>query len=152
MGYYVRVLSTSDRCVPLAELQSALKEARVAAELSLENGTVNAWLQLILKDADGIEIASIERNSVEVGSLADDELKEFAEEIRSDPTRSGGQWLLNYFTRLRTIYAFQLLSGSENDDGLRAIEIVRNRLWSSAPSILQADHEGFTNEAGEPIA
>ena len=62
MPYYVRVLSTSSECVPLNQLQFALKPDQGQAILTVEQGTPGDWTQIILSHSDGQEISSIERN------------------------------------------------------------------------------------------
>ena len=74
MPYYVRVLSTSSECVPLNQLQFALKPDQGQAILTVEQGTPGDWTQIILSHSDGQEISSIERNVVEEGSLGAAEL------------------------------------------------------------------------------
>ena len=64
MGYYIRILSPSDRHVPYGELLAALKAEHPAAELTLEQGSDTEWRQLLLRHEDGCEIAVVERNSV----------------------------------------------------------------------------------------
>lgn len=151
MGYYVRVLSTSADCVSLTELQSTLKKDKLQAELSVEEGGSDDWTQLILRHADGREIALIERNLVEEGSLGTDEVAEFAEEIADCKPANAAKWLLDYFARVRCIYAFQVLSGADHKNGWEILDAVKSRIWSAAPAILQADNEGFSNEHGYHI-
>ena len=151
MGYYVRVLSTSSDCIPLSALQSALAKNKLRATLSADEGASNDWEQLVLSHDDGREIASIERNLVQDGSLGSDELAEFADEVADGKPANAAKWLLDYFPRVRCIYAFQVLSGTDHKNGWEILGAVKNRIWSFAPSILQADNEGFSNEDGYHI-
>jgi hypothetical protein len=150
MGYYLRVLSTSADCVSLSALQSTIEKNKLRATLSTDEGS-DDWTQLILSHADGKEIASIERNLVEAGSLGSEELAEFADEVAECKPASAAHWLLDYFSRVRCIYAFQVLSGTDHKNGWEILDAVKNRIWTSAPSILQADDEGFSNEDGYHI-
>ena len=151
MGYYVRVLSTSSGCIPLSVLQSTLETNKLRATLSTDEGAPDDWTQLVLSHADGQEIASIERNLVQDGSIGSDELAEFADEMADGRPANAAKWLLDYFPRVRCIYAFQVLSGTEHKNGWEILGAIKNRIWSFAPSILQADNEGFTNEDGYHI-
>ena len=151
MAYYIRVLSTSPRGISVSELQSAIDAHRFPATLAVEAGTRERWEALLLRHRDGREIAVIEHNAVEIGSLGSGELEEFAEEISDCKPESSVQWLLHYFPRVRSIYAFQLLTGADDQNGCEILEAVKNRIFSFAPSILQADAEGFTNEEGYHI-
>jgi hypothetical protein len=148
MGHYVRVLSTSAGCVSLSALKSALEKNKLQATLSTEDAAVEEWSQLILSHADGQEIACIERNRVEEGSLGSDELAEFAEEVADCKPANAAKWLLDYFPRVRCIYALQVLSGTDHKNGWEIFGAIKNRIWSFAPAIIQADREGFTNEDG----
>jgi hypothetical protein len=149
MGYYIRVLSTSSECVPLAKLKKALYTFQ--ATLSVEVGEEVAWEQLILSHADGREIACIERNLVTDSSLAAEELDEFREEIAGGKPSSAVTWLSHYFSRVRCIYASQLLSGTDHLNGWDIFGALKDVLWGFAPSIIQADREGFSNEDGYHI-
>jgi len=151
MGYYVRVLSTSADCVSLSALQSSLEEDKLQATLSTEEGAFDDWAQLILRHDDGQEIALIERNLVEQESLGSDELAEFAEEVAECKPANAATWLLDYFSRVRCVYALQVLGGTDHKNGWEIFGVVKNRIWSAAPSILQADNEGFSNEDGYHI-
>lgn len=151
MGYYIRVLSTSADWIPLSELQSALAMDKLRATLSAEAGASDDWTQLVLSHADGREIASIERSLVEDGSLGSDELAEFADEVADCKPANAAKWLLDYFPRVLCIYTFQVLSGTNHKNGWEILGTVKNRIWSFAPSIIQADGEGFTNEDGYHI-
>src|SRR5262245_24969385 len=152
VGYYVRVLSTSADCVPLTSLRSALQKHGSQATLSQdENSAPDNWTQLTLSHNAGPEIAAIERNIVEDGSLGAEELAEFADEIAGCQPASAMKWLLGFFPRVRCIYAFQVLSGTDHANGWEILGTVKNHIWSFAPSILQADNEGFSNEDGYHI-
>ena len=88
---------------------------------------------------------------VEIGSLASDELAEFTDEVADCKPVNAAKWLVNYFPHVRCIYAFQLLSGTDYQNGWEILGAVKDAVWSFAPSILQADNEGFTNEDGYHI-
>jgi hypothetical protein len=151
MGYYVRVLSTSDGCVPLSQLRSALDENQLSGVLTVEEGSDDDWTQIILSHASGRAIASLERNVVQKGSLGSDELAEFAEQVGNCKPASAAQWLGEYFQRVKCIYAFQILSGTNEEPGWEILDAIRDCIWSAAPAILQADEEGFSNEDGYHI-
>lgn len=151
MPYYIRVLSTSADSVSLSDLQSAIERDNLRAMLSAEEDADEDWTQLILRHTDGREIALIERNLVEEGSLGAEELAEFADEVAECKPANAARWLLDYFRRVQCIYAFQVLSGSDYKNGWEILGAVKSHIWSAAPSILQADNEGFSNEEGYHI-
>jgi hypothetical protein len=151
MGYYVRVLSTSSDLVPKTELQNVLEEQEWNATLAFTPDSTEDWTEAILQHADGPEIAAIERNLVQPGSLAEEELDEFAEEVSDCLPANASAWLIDYFKKVQCIYAFQVLSGTDTDNGWEILSAIKARLWNSAPSIMQTDLEGFSNEDGYHI-
>ena len=147
MPYYLRVLSTSDRTVPASKLAASL----AGATLTVESGTDDQWDELMLAQASGQEIAVIERNVVTDGSMAAEELEEFIEDLEDAEPASGADWLRGFLPRIKAIHAFQILSGFDEETGWAAIGELKTRLWNELGGILQADGEGFTNEAGYQV-
>ncbi|HZO55086.1 MAG TPA: hypothetical protein VFB63_20425 [Bryobacteraceae bacterium] len=131
----------------MSELQAAANPAVIEVEGSIDQ----PWDQFILKHQDGIEIAAVERNPVAEGKLGAEEIEEFLEEIPLHQPQSAVTWLVNYLRRVKVIYAFQLLSGTEVNDGWTPLHHVYNTVWKFAGGILQADGEGFSNEDGASI-
>lgn len=151
MGYYNCILSTSSECVPLSDLESALRNERLRASLSRSETKGDDWTELVLSHEDGVEIAVIERNPVERNSLGADELAEFADEMADGKPSSAAKRLVQYFERVRCIYALQLLTGTDHRNGWDILSAVKNCIWAFGPSIFQADGEGFSNEDGYHI-
>jgi hypothetical protein len=151
MGYYLRVLSTSAEPIPLSVLKGELQKHKLRATLSLEVGTHDNWEQIILGHVDGPEIATIERNLVKKGSLGSEELAELADNVADCKPANAVRWLLDYFPKVRCIYAFQVLSGTEYKNGWGILSTIKDCIWAFAPSIIQADAEGFSNEEGYHI-
>ena len=147
MGYYIRILGKSLAAPTLLELQ----QAAVPAVLEDGDGAGDGWDELTLKHKSGLPIAVIEKNPVIAGKLGADELQEFIDEVSYYKPDSAAAWLKNFLTGIRVIYAFQLLSGTDVDDGLAVLYRVYGLLWRQAGGILQADGEGFSNEEGNTI-
>ena len=151
MGYYIRVLTPSDRVPTPGELQATLDGERRRARVTVEAGTPEAWEQIVLSHADGREIASIERDVAARGLVGSDEIREFIEELDDGEPKSSAEWLREYLPRVRTIYAFQVLSGADVRNGWASIHALIACLHSSLGGIIQADGEGFSNENGDHI-
>jgi hypothetical protein len=151
MGYYTRILSNSEQCVSIDILSEEINLHNLPCQLEIDAEDSNLWASIILKLKDGSEIAIIERNPVESGSLGEEEINEFIEEIVNEKPASGSNWLKTYLPHIRTVYAFQHLSAANSDLGFKCLSTIRDKIWSSAPAILQADYEGFTNEDGYHI-
>jgi hypothetical protein len=151
MGYYIRVLATKADQPALKFLDSRLRDAKVHAALRLETGNEQKWEQLVLAHPNGPEIALIEFNPVESGELGQEELMELIEEVAECQPQSASHWLKQYLPGIKTIYALQLLSGTDIEDGWKAVHILQGALWTQSGGILQSDGEGFTNEDGNHI-
>jgi hypothetical protein len=150
MGYYIRVLATDDTPLSEQELRECLP-VTPDSELIVEGKDESGWLQLVLRHADGPEIAAIERNLVIPGELGESEITEFVEEVKVGRPQSAGRWLERYLPRVKAIYAFQLLSGTDVQDGWAAVRGIQTCIWRGRGGILQADGEGFSNEDGDLI-
>jgi hypothetical protein len=137
--------------VPFTKLQATLKQRGLMASIHSDEEELPEWDQAILRHANGREIAMIERNPVVDGALGGDELAEFVSEIEGCKPASAVNWLKSFFPRVKCIYTFQVLSGTEHKNGWEILGDVKNVIWSFAPAILQADHEGFSNEDGYHI-
>jgi hypothetical protein len=103
-----------------------------------------------LKHPSGEEIALIERNETRQG-LGADELAEFIEEVGQYKPVDAAHWLKTYLPKVEMIYAFQLLPGTDVEDGWSRLHAVYSNIWNRAKGILQADGEGFSNEEGYTI-
>ena len=147
MAYYIRVLGTRLDNIPLDRLQ----EAAQPAFLHISKGNGDAWEQLTLSHKSGQEIAVIEKNPVIEGQLGADELQEFRDEIPHCKPESAATWLQQYLPRIRVIYAFQLLNGTDVDDGWSPLHRLHSTVWNHVGGILQADGEGFSDEDGYTI-
>ena len=144
MAYYIRVLGTKLDNIPLAPLQ----EAALPGVLQVSKGTGEAWEQLTLSHKSGQEIAIIEKTPVTEGQLGLDELREFIDEVPHYKPESAATSLQQYLPRIKVIYAFQLLNGTDVDDGWSPLHRLHSTVWNHVGGILQADREGFSDEDG----
>jgi hypothetical protein len=151
MGYYTRVLSKQEEFPALDELAQFLRADHPDYKLTMEEGTEEEWDSLLLSGNDGVEVALIERNPVTDGSIGQDEIVEFLEDTRDCKPESGVEWLADFLTEVKTVYAFQHLQGSETVEGSNVLNVLRSAIWERGDAIIQADGEGFTNEEGYHI-
>jgi len=151
MAYYTRVLSKQEELPALDELAQSIAAEHPYYKLTLESGTEEEWESLLLSGKDGVEVAVVERNPVYDGSVGQDEIADFLEDIHDCKPESGVEWLTDYLAEVKTVYAFQHLQGSETEDGGNALHALRTALWERGDAIIQADLEGFTNEEGYQI-
>ena len=151
MAYHTRVLSKQEEFPTLDELAQSIAAEHPYYKLTLESGTEEEWESLLLSSKDGVEVAVVERNPVYDGSVGQDEIADFLEDIHDCKPESGVEWLTDYLAEVKTVYAFQHLQGSETEDGGNALHALRTALWERGDAIIQADLEGFTNEEGYQI-
>lgn len=151
MSYYTRILTPSAARVPVAELQAALKAAKVQARLEIEKGSAEEWNQLGVTDRDGGSVLTIECNDVAADGEGREEIQEFLEEIPNYRPATAVKWLQDYLPTVRTIYAFQHLDGMNRVNGRKTFDVIQTVLWSKLGGIFQADSEGFSNEQGYHI-
>jgi hypothetical protein len=149
MGYYIRILGVDDVPITIDELTIA---AGPKVEIRIEQGADADWSQLTFSHRpDGTEIMLLERNPVSEGELGAEELQEFIDELSEYRPNSAAEWLKSYLPKVKTIYAFQLLSGTDAQDGWSSVHRVQAAIWKRVGGLLQADGEGITNEAGHTI-
>jgi hypothetical protein len=146
MGYYIRILSPSDAVPSFAKLQAIARKHQ--AKLEDEPKEDDDWTQIVLCHENGPEIASIERSTVADGDLVRAEVQEFLDEIPNYQPASAVEWLTDFLPTVRTIYAFQLLSGTEESNGWGILWAVKDTLFAQVGGIFQADGEGFSDPEG----
>jgi len=146
MAHYIRVLGKKLDNIPLHKLRQVSEPAVLRVE---EAG--DTWEHLTLSHKSGQEIAVIEKTPVVEGRLGADELEEFMDEVRDFKPESAASWLRQYLPGVKVIYAFQLLSGTDVEDGWTPLHRLYNCVWQHAGGILQSDGEGFSNEDGHTI-
>ena len=151
MAYYTRVLSKDDEFPSFEALAQVVSADHPDFKLTIEEGDEDEWQTLLLSSVDEVEVAVIERNPVSDGSMGQDEIAEFMEDLVGCKPENAVEWLEDYLSEVKSVYAFQHLQGSETVNGGNALHAVRSALWEHGEAILQADGEGFTNEAGYHI-
>ena len=148
MEYYTRVLSKDEEFPTFDELADIIRAEHPHCKLTIEEGDEEEWETLLISGDDEVEIALLERNPVADGSVGQDEIADFLEDLKECKPESGVAWLDDYLASVKTIYAFQHLQGADSEEGSAALHGLRSALWERGDSIIQADHEGFTNEEG----
>jgi len=148
MPYYTRVLSKDEESPSFEELAQLVRAGHPDYRLTVETGEQDEWEALLLSSVDEVEVAVVERNPVFDGSVGQDEIADFLEDLQDCKPESGVQWLTEFLGEVKTIYAFQHLQGAEMEEGGNVLHALRSVLWERGDAIIQADNEGFTNEEG----
>jgi hypothetical protein len=147
MGDYLRLLTVTDREIPLASLQRAASEGSV---WSVDHpGMLGNYLAI------GPEMhvlqsvwATVERNPVGPNTLGAEEVAEFLDRLDSGGPPSASRWLSDYLESVRAIYAIRIYPESIGDDprALDTVYAIRTALRAAVGGIGQWDGQGFTNE------
>jgi hypothetical protein len=148
LAYYTRVLSKDEEFPSFDELREWIETNHPEFKLAVEEGSEEEWETLLLAATDEVEVALLERNPVADGTVGQDVIADFLEELQDCKPESGVQWLEEYLDEVKTIYVFQHLQGADTEEGGNALHGLRSALWERGDAILQADNEGFTNEEG----
>lgn len=151
MSYYLRILGKTDPAIPLRRITDALEKNNLKATITLHNGSDSDWTELTVVDARNRPLFKIERDPVEPGELGSDELQEFRDEIADCKPAQAAKWLSDYLNNVRVVYAFQILGAVDDDGSWAIVDVVKAAIWEMTGGILQADHEGFSNEQGDHI-
>lgn len=147
MGDYLRLLTVSDREIPLANLQRA---ASAGAVWSVDHpGMLGNYLAI------GPEIhvlqnvwATVERNPVGPNTLGAEEVAEFIDRLDNGGPPSASRWLADYLESVRAIYAIRIYpeAMASHPSAFDAVYAIRTALRESVGGIGQWDGQGFTNE------
>jgi hypothetical protein len=151
MAYTTRVLSKDEAFPSFGELAEWISAEHPGHKLTIEEGSEEEWETLLLSSDDEVEVALLERNAVFDGSIGQDEIADFVEDLQDCKPESGVEWLTEYLEEVKTVYTFRHLQGAETEEGSNALHALRSALWERGDAIIQADAEGFTNEEGYHI-
>ena len=147
MGYYMRVFSKGAEPVALGTIRERLSAIGLHTQVRADDDE-NEWQEAVLAQPNGHEFAAIERNPVIPGALGAEEVAEMVDEVSRCAPASAADWLKAYLSSVKTIYAFEVLSAADEDDGWKAIRVAMAACQDHAGGIRQTDGEGFSNEAG----
>jgi hypothetical protein len=152
MGDYLRLLTVSDREIPLAQLQRA---ASVGAVWSVDHpGTLGNYLAVgPAPDALQDVWATVERNLVGPNTLGAEEVADFLDRLDAGGPPSACRWLSDYLECVRAIYAIRIYPEAMDDDpdAFEAVYAIRGALREAVGGIGQWDGHGFTNEDDQLI-
>lgn len=151
MAYYTRVLSKLEDFPSFEELADLVRTNHPGCRLTIEEGDEEEWESLLLATDDEVEIALLERKPVSPGSTGEDEIADLIEDSQDSEPETGVIWLHDFLASAKTVFSFQHLLGADSEDGSSALHALRSFLWERGSAIIQADHEGFTNEEGHHI-
>src|SRR5882757_1737106 len=140
MGDYLRLLTVSDREIPLANLQRA---ANIGAVWSVDHpGMLGNYLAIgpELNDLQNVW-ATVERNPVGPNTLGAEEVAEFIDRLDAGGPPSACRWLSDYLESVRAIYAIRIYPEAMEDhpDAIDAVYAIRTALREAVGGIGQWD-------------
>ena len=145
MPYYLRLFSQNNAAVPLEAISASLPEGCI---LDVET-TDGDWKTLLISAPNGDPICELERTDE---TLTAEEISEFRDELASSKPVSNAEWASRYLASTAALFACQVLKAGFDDEfgavPAKSLWAIRRHLGGG---IIQADGEGFSNEAGYHI-
>ena len=149
MGDYLRLLTVSDREIPLVDLQRTAAATGGAVWSVDHPGLLGNYLAIgpVVADLQNIW-ATVERNPVAPNTLGAEEVAEFIDSLEAGGPASATRWLSDYLESVRAIYAIRIYpeAMTERPDAIETVNAVRSSLRATLGGIGQWDGQGFTNE------
>jgi hypothetical protein len=153
VGSYLSVLSPSEACVGLKGIRKRLADEAFDAAVVVADGDESNWRHLEVSAAsDKRALFDVFRHVVQKKG-DDDHIESHLESIIGEKPASAARWLVDYMKRVRTIYTLEVLDiGAEGESEDWAIVwATQGAIVESAGGILQADGEGYSNDAQDHI-
>jgi hypothetical protein len=142
MSYKTRLLTPSEKVIPFSTMK------KVSDRIKLVSGVDPLWEKIEIYDAHDILLATLEYDIVNAESNGETTLKELDKSIQNKYPVNARQWLKNYFTTVKAIYTFNIYPDRMNKNNWLILGGIQNFLKDSLNGIIQADNEGYYNEAG----
>ncbi|MBN1190215.1 MAG: hypothetical protein JXA46_10715 [Dehalococcoidales bacterium] len=145
MSYCVRLLTPSEKILSFRDIREQ------ADTVELVSGTENTWETITISQPDGSPIALLERYSLSSGGEAEKELMMVKDSLHGRYPENARAWLEKYISGTRSIYTFRLQAENIDRTGWPVLGRIQNLLKDNLGGIIQADREGFYNEAGDYV-
>jgi hypothetical protein len=146
MGYYVRVLCPSEKIIYFSEIKDEVETVHLTA------GPDRDWQDISISGPSEVPIAILSRLPVTGSGPGTEALNKLKDGISGSSPESAREWLRKYLVKVKTVYAFQLLTENLTTDAeWRTLGVIQNLIKDNLGGIVQSDHEGFYNENGDYI-
>ena len=147
MDDYLRIMTVTDREIPLIDLQKAARHGAIwSIDLPSNDGNYLVVGPVVNQTEE--VWATIERNLVGPGTLGAEEVAEFMDTLDQGGPPSAGRWLTDYLESVRAIYAIRIYPDAMKDDP-KAFETVyelRTALHRIIGGIGRWGELGYTND------
>ena len=147
MDDYLRIMTVTDREIPLIDLQKAAKHGAIwSMDLPASDGNY-LLVGPVANQASEIW-ATIERNLVGPGTLGAEEVAEFMDTLDQGGPPAAARWLTDYLESVRAIYAIRIYPDAMKDDpqAFETIYEVRTALHKIIGGIGRWGDLGYTND------
>jgi hypothetical protein len=144
---YLRIMTVTDREIPLIDLQKAAKHGAIwSMDLPASDGNY-LLVGPVANQASEIW-ATIERNLVGPGTLGAEEVAEFMDTLDQGGPPAAARWLTDYLESVRAIYAIRIYPDAMKDDpqAFETIYEVRTALHKIIGGIGRWGDLGYTND------
>ena len=147
MDDYLRIMTVTDRDIPLIDLQKAAKHGAIWS-MDLPSNDGNYLLVGPVANQASEIWATIERTLVGPGTLGAEEVAEFMDTLDQGGPPSAGRWLTDYLESVRAIYAIRIYPDAMKDDpkAFETIYEVRTALHKIIGGIGRWGDLGYTND------
>ena len=147
MDDYLRIMTVTDRDIPLIDLQKAARHGAIWS-MDLPSNDGNYLLVGPVANQAGEIWATIERNLVGPGTLGAEEVAEFMDTLDQGGPPAAGRWLTDYLESVRAIYAIRIYPDAMKDDpkAFETIYEVRTALHKIIGGIGRWGDLGYTND------
>jgi len=151
VGYYIRLLTPNPAVVSIDRIKGSLQSKIPTADIQSLTADGSSWTDFEI--AQGEETLCVVSRALDSDAdrLVQEELGEFASELEDAKPTNAARWVQDYLSKVRAIYAFQILGSVNTDERWDAIGAVTQCLQDAVGGIVQADGEGFSNEEGYHI-
>jgi hypothetical protein len=137
-----RLLTPSEKLIPFNSLQ------KMSSRLKLISGTDALWEKIEIYDSRDILISTLQYDVVNPGSAGETTLKQLEGATQDKYPVNARLWLKKYFATVHAIYTFSFLPYFMDKNSWPVLGGIENFLKDSLTGIIQADNEGYYNEAG----
>ncbi|MFZ2037668.1 MAG: hypothetical protein WAU62_12280 [Dehalococcoidales bacterium] len=137
-----RLLTHSEKMIPFSSLQ------KVSNRLKLISGSDASWEKIEIYDSRDILISKLQYDAVHHGSTGETTLKDLETGIQDNYPVNARLWLKKYFATVHAIYTFSFFPDFMDKNSWPILGGIENFLKDSLTGIIQADNEGYYNEAG----
>jgi hypothetical protein len=146
MGYWMHVYSQTDEVMEVETIREFFEDDDVTVEV-FGDQTGAGWKQITLSHTgdDDQALAIIEAHT---GDEVPERIAVEIENLAEAEPACNAEWVVEFLRGVKTIYAFEIGSGVDVDDGWEYVRGLMREMCEGYDGILYAELEGYSNETG----